>query len=649
MPNTTTNAKAVERRETKKRMAVVSEKTSELPTDVQMVIDAFDAAWKYCKGGLHDRWNNNYKLYHGQRVKRGYNGITDTFVPMAYSTVETKVSALYGANPKINFLPPHQKQDQKTDILNSLYDYYAEKDQWPLKNINTGRTKLTLGTAIDYYCWDIDHICKLNIPTRDFFIDPTATSIEDARYMGRRYLTTVDQLKEFEIVDWENPVEAPVLDEMGQPVMDEMGTIQTETTYNMKPKYKNFDKLEAASQQVNGKGSQSGDEKTDKQEKDMFYGSTLEDGVKGQVEVIEYWTNDKVISVANRSVEIENEENYFKAKARANGVENPRGIIPFNSDRCYVDPSLFYGKGEVDFLADQQELLNDITNQNIDSITYTLNQMYTLDPAYAHLITKIQNIPGAVYPIAKDALNPIIQRPVPPDAFNERMNIKNEIRETTASNEVVKGAGESAGGKATATEINAQVAGSGQRMGLMVTQLENEYFHREARIFLALVRLYVTEPIMVRILGQDGAKWEEFDPKDFQDGDYDPRAQLDVAIQNQKKEDAANAKEMYAAFMGDPDVNQVWLKKKVLSAGFQLDPDEVEEAFQPNPMPAMQPGMPGDPGAPPDGAGMPQEDQMLGQPTGNIDHLPPHVANQLPPDVTPEEIAHVQQAMGAGV
>jgi hypothetical protein len=36
----------------------------------------------------------------------------------------------------------------------------------------------------------------------------------------------------------------------------------------------------------------------------------------GQVEVIEYWTNDKVISVMNRSIVIEDTENYYKAKAK---------------------------------------------------------------------------------------------------------------------------------------------------------------------------------------------------------------------------------------------------------------------------------------------------------------------------------------------
>lgn len=511
------------------------------------VLKDFKTAWDYCSSSWHKRWQDNYSLYNNNRVNVGYQGITDTFVPMAFGTVETLTSALFGAKPKFTFLAPATKPDQKTDILNALIDFYWDKDQWSIKVINTGRTGLQIGTGIDYFYWDGDHPCLLNIPTRDYFRDPTAPGDVEPRYQGRRYLSTLDELKSYEVVDLDK------VDVFGAP------------TGEMKPKFSNLDKIKSD-------GGSTGDP-TDKQEKDMWYGSTVDEPEKNQIEVIEYWTNDKVISVANRSVVIQDEENPFKAKSRANGDKYPKGLMPFNWFRDYVDPSLFYAKGEIDFIADQQELLNDITNQNNDAITYTLNQMYTLDPQYAHLINEIENLPGAVYPVKSDALQPIPQRPIPQDAFNERQNIKNEIRETTGSNEVVRGV--KSDSEATATEINAQIAGAGQRIGLKITQIENEYFHRMAKIVLELIKLYVNEPMMVRIVGQDGAKWEEFDPSEFQD-DYEPRVQLDIEVENKRKEAAAEAKEMLAAFNGDPDINQQELKKMVLKRSFDLDPDEVD-------------------------------------------------------------------------
>jgi hypothetical protein len=207
-------------------------KKAETPKDedLEQVLKDFKSSWDYCAGSWHDRWTNNYKLYHNERVKRGYEGITDTFVPMAFGTVETKTSALYGAKPKFMFLAPRNKPDQKTDILNALLDHYWEKDQWSVKVINTGRTKLQLGNGIDYFYWNGDHPCMLNVPLRDFFIDATCFSGEDARYMGRRYLTTKKELEEYEIVDFDSPTED---------INPETGEVSQ--SYGMKKKYTNLD------------------------------------------------------------------------------------------------------------------------------------------------------------------------------------------------------------------------------------------------------------------------------------------------------------------------------------------------------------------------------------------------------------------------
>jgi hypothetical protein len=146
-------------------------------------------------------------------------------------------------------------------------------------------------------------------------------------------------------------------------------------------------------------------------------------------------------------------------------------------------------------------------------------------------------------------------------------------------------------------------------MGLKVTQVEDEGFHRLAVVLFAMIRLYVTEPMIVRVVGKAGIDWQEFDPEEFRYGEYEPRVQLETTVNSQKAQEADNAKEMFAAFLNDPGINQDELKKLVLRRGFDLDPDEVDTLMTPDPM-QMQPGMPGmPPGAPPMGpeVGMPPE------------------------------------------
>ena len=544
---------------------------------LKKVLDDIKLSWDYTSSAWHSRWKDNHDLYNGNRTKVGYQGITDTFVPMSFMTVETHTSAIFGMKPKIAYMPPSTKPDQKTDILNSLYDHFFERDQWSLKNIQIGRSAFKLGMGIAYYYWENDHPCKIVVPIRDFIIDPTSTNGEDARYMGRRYLITKEQLEEYEVVDLDNPVMSPPeIDPMtGEVIPGEV------LEYPMKKKYTNLDKIEA-------QGSKG--DNTDKQEKDMWYGSTMTDPADNQIEVIEYWTIDKVISIANRSVIIEDNDNYFLSKAKQNGDPYPKGLMPYAWARDYTDESLFYAKGEIDIIADEQELLNDQTNQRNDAIIYSLNQMYTLDPKYGDLINEIENIPGAVYPVEDGALVPIIKGQIPADSFNESLNLKNEIRETTATNEVISGGSSQAKSDPTATEINAQMAGAGQRINLKVTQFENEFFHREARIVFAMIKLYITDPMLVRILGKNGATtYELFNPEDYAEGEYEPRAQLDITVQNRKQEEAMRTKELLAAFLGDPEINQAELKKMVLMRSFDLDPDEVESLVRP--MQGMTDGM----------------------------------------------------------
>jgi hypothetical protein len=597
--------------QTKANPPVGDQDTSQDDDVVEMVVKDFNRAWEYTNSSWHKRWEDNYKLYNNRRVKYGYIGISDTFVPMTFSTVETLVSALFGNKPKFDYIPPNKQATANTDILNGLIDFYWDKDQWNVKTINTGRGMVREGTAVDYFYWNIDHPVLINVPIRDFFIDPNAFELSEraTAWCGRRYLTTLEELESFEVVDLD-----------GEPDKD--------GTPKMKKKYQNLDKLkgQTAEDPVKGSGLSPGDQKTDKQEKDMWYGSTISEPQKDQVEVIEYWTVDKVISIANRSIAIEDTENYYKAKDRANGAEFPQGILPFADCRNYIDASLFYAKSDVDFIGDQQEDLNDFSNQEKDAVSMNLNQMKTLDPKYAHMLAEIENLPGAIIPVESTAFVPVPNGVIPPEAFNERMNIKNEMRETTASDQLVKGVAETNANPQTATAVNAQMAGAGQRINLKVTQLENGYFYRMAKIVFRMTQLYVTEPMMVRILGKEGAEWQEFDPKKFK-GNYEPRVQLDITVQQKKQQQATDAANLLKAFLNDPNVNQRELTKLVLQRGFDLDSDEVTELLVPDPMkqaaeggmPPMPAGMPGAPmpaGAMPPVPGQPPIPGQVPAPTG---------------------------------
>ena len=532
-----------------------SDKTSgQVSEALKWAQERFDASWNYSKTH-HSRWERNWKLYNNQRTHEGYVGITDTFIPMVYSTVETITAALAAGRPSTDFTPQDIWQyvsvyaltGEKPDLkaLNALYDYYWDCDNWDLKSIKTIRAGLALGTSAEYIYWDIDKPRIINLPVRDLIIDPHLVDpmqlivSPETTYAGRRFLATKEDLEAVEITD----------PKTGKPVK----------------RYKNLEKVKPLS------GS-SGDSDTDKRNKEMLTGATNEENSE-LLECIEVWSGDRTVTMVNRSIEIEDRENIYKTQARLMGDENPRGVIPFGVHRFVADESLIYGKAIIDPIVKPQELLNDMTNQSVDAVTDALNPQKELDPKYASWLPKITNAFGAVYPFTPGSLQPIRKDAIPANAFNERMNIKNEIRETTGADQVTKGV--TSEQENTATEVVAQLNQSSQRFDIYVRMVEKEAFYQRAKIVYQMLRLFVTAPKSVPTQTPDGPKFYTFNPKQFSK-DYEPSVRLEASIQNARQREQAQATQAYQLLIADPTNNLFEVKKILLPKIVDLDEAELD-------------------------------------------------------------------------
>ena len=172
---------------------------------VSKVTAGYSSAWEYTESSYHRTWEDCWKLYNNQRIKEDYEGIANTFVPMTFSTIETMVSAIAGGRPKFDFVPVKEDQEQDTKVLNALLNYYWECGNWSGVVINWIRNVLMYGTGVVYAYWDIDKPVLINVPLRDFFIDPQASNVNDAKFIGRRFLTNKEELKSYKMVDRNDP------------------------------------------------------------------------------------------------------------------------------------------------------------------------------------------------------------------------------------------------------------------------------------------------------------------------------------------------------------------------------------------------------------------------------------------------------------
>ncbi len=557
----------------------------------------FERSWNYAKQNYHQKWENNWKLYRNIRVKRSHDGVVQTFVPMVNSAVNTIVAELFNSNPLVNYVPNHPDQEADTKVLNEIYADFALRDNWVQKNKVNGRQGLITGNFCAFYEWiddrDGGYVHKINIPIRDMIIDPSSSSYEDWKYVGRRFFADKKSLEEETIYDFK--------------------------TDGYKKRYKNLDEVISG-----GK-----DEDDDKSKKDQMIGSI--DDNKDRVELIEIWTKKHVVVIANRSTIIEERENPHyalaksqqaqrKAEAQLKGEEiveddKVEGLLPFAHGRIYADISLPYGDSDVDIIADQQELLNELTELNIEALLYTLYPEKTLDPKFSEWIDDMEPAPGKIYPLPQGAMSWNNPPAIPNGISQERLNIKDEIRESSAISRISKGA--SATGSTTATEIKNMLGQMDSRIQEKAQTLANEFFFQEAKIVLKLIQLYAPEQMWVRTLGDAKVSFDEVNPRQFL-GEYTPMITLDIQRKLQRSEEQEAYTQAYQILIQDPTNNLPALKKIMFRKMFpDLTQEEIEQIITPPEQPeqGQQDQLPQGEEIIPQDAELPPQEVMAGDQT----------------------------------
>lgn len=542
----------------------------------------FTESWEYAQQNYHETWENNWKLYRNIRTKRNHPGTIEAFVPMVNSTVNTIVATLFNSNPTVKYVPNHPDQEADTAVLNEIYQDFARKDGWALKNKINGRQGVITGNYCAYYEWQPDadggFVHKEIIPVRDMVIDPQSHTTDDARYIGRRFFATKKELKEALIYDAK--------------------------TGKMVNRYKDIDEI------TSGEGTEGGgtvDSESDKVKKDQALGATAP-GNADMVELIEIWTPERVAVIANRSILIEERENPHYALMRSkfeqrklehelqralvlesDGIDigefdekfsskNAR-LLPFAHGCEYQDVSLVYGSSDVDIIADEQELLNTMTELNVEAIMYQLFPERQIDPRYAGKIDDLSPAPGKVYPLPAGAATWLPAPNIPTNAFAERNNLKAEIRESASVSEVSKGI--TSTDSMTATEIKATLAQADIRIQEKARNLADGFFFQEAKICFKLLQLYADDNYMVRTIGDAGVEWQEVDMSRFM-GDYTPMVTLDVEHRLEQAEKQEAYTQSYQMIIADPTNNLMAAKeimyKKMMP---ELSSEEIKRIITP--------------------------------------------------------------------
>ena len=404
-------------------------------------------------------WQDCYRQYRSRRKepKEGKKpqevGRSSVYVPYTFMQVEVikarLVESLFNSRPYISVLPRESNDEQMAEHVQSLLSWQFD-DRMGLERVFSEHllADITIfGTAISYTGWLVrkrktKHRTRVERPLEymdglpalqedktpvimpfievveedelvyddpvvqkidlfDFFVDPAATNIADARYCGHREWLSKDNLKELEeTADW-----------------------------NI-----NWKELYAESPLYGGKQIRA----------DVRGGSLAldESGEKnGLFKVTHYWEDGRHVVIINDTVCALDEENPFW-----------HGMKPYDKC-CYVTLSNeFYGMGIPEILFDLQAELNTNRNQRIDYMSMALRRMWKLRKGCGLMAKDLvwrQN--GVIQVEEMDDVQEIAVQPLPASAFSHEDVVKQDMRDATGCHDIIMGLGFTSNETATTT------------------------------------------------------------------------------------------------------------------------------------------------------------------------------------------------------
>lgn len=432
-------------------------------------------------------------------------------------------------------------------------------NQMNLKNQEWVREMLLYGTAILGVEWRDGKPFIFNIPLRDFFVDPTSTgmvqTLNPAQWAGYEYLANKADLKLEQIYD--SDAKAWVSRYTG---LDDLGPIAP-----------------------SGSGSKA--KAMDKEFKDLFVKSTLgEAATKDQVHIIKlhHLPTGRIYEIGNKKAFIYNKPTWCEREELSRDVayadpetgedipgkqtlDEIEPFLPFAVLRDYIDSSQFYGEGEMALLINDAELLNDYESMQIDNNAYQNTPMYWVDPQFADMAPEIETIPGAVYPIPRNAMGALDRPQLTGDLDQKQELIMQRMRRATAADEEVQG-GSAGNSRTTATEVSTQLQQAQMRFATKITNLESEGYAQLALLIFKCVQIFVTKTTAVRITGPRGIVFKDFDPWEY-NGKWEAHVKLDSTIKRDSVEVGLKDQAVFEAMSGNILFDQVevvrwWVQRK---------------------------------------------------------------------------------------
>lgn len=571
---------------------------------------------------LATRWKRYYKLYRSWIVRRTGDWRSKVFIPIAFYVIEAIAPRMVAQLPKFIVTPVGPEDEEPAETMEQLLSWSADRSRLYLELVKIYRSALKYGTGIA----KVRHERK---------------TIKVREQVPQTMPQTMDQ-------------QTPLMDEMGAPMLDLDGAPMMDTqpmqigevpTGSMK--WERTEKVvydgpcaEAvdifnfwpAPEATSIEDARYVIQRTFRDDKyvkrmldegvykmppgmefdDFFSGETNDidklrtethnagdDPTRTLAELLEFWTDDTVMTVLNRRAVVRVQENPFD-----------HGEKPFIRVVDYFQEHEFWGIGEIEPLEGMQDVMNALWNQRIDNVRLVLNRMMAFDPDNIHDLRDLQIRPGGTIRVkthdipAGQVLQPIEIPDVTGSSYTEASEIERMTEKVSGVSAYTTGT-DSPTQNDTATGISLITEAGNTRFSLKVRMAELTGLVPLARQFGSILQQFMPDEMIVRVVGEDGElDWKEVTADGLQGGfDFDIEAESSTVTESVRKEQAMSLMQTFAQIIdpatGQPVLNLQALAKDVLDAFGKVNKDRYAPAPPPPPPMGMEQGMGGMPGEDP--------------------------------------------------
>jgi len=423
---------------------------------LETVIQDYQASKQWRESGWDSKSDEFYRLYRSQLDEREEHR-ANLNIPYVFQVIETVVPRLVGARPEIKAQPREESDLPQAMIVGELFGYIWETQKLNDELEKCVRDALMYGTGFARVDWNkTDGVATFfSVDPRKLYPDVTATKDKELQYVVHQYDMTVDDLEATGKYD----VSA----------INELRKIETKKT---------ADDNVVEQQRATDSGLASTDQ------------PNVITKTNSKVQILEWWSPKRVITVAEKDLVIRDED-------------NPFGKIPFVSLRDYIIPHEYYGIGEIEHIQSLQAEANSLRNQIMDNTKLITNRMWKRRRAGGvNKNTLVSKTGGIVDVNDPSDIEPLDVQPLPGDVFELSQILKSDIQATTAVTDFAIGTGTTSLND-TATGVTLIQEAGNQRFRMKIRHLE-DFINEVGNQMLAALQKWMSKKMVVRITNSSG-------------------------------------------------------------------------------------------------------------------------------------------------